>query len=127
MGLLNDSQRAALAATRARAWTRPFTVKSIVEAPATDPDYYDVPSLSSGAQVLYGDWNWEPESGAVGSAGGPIERSRLTLNTSIIYTGAIVMGAGCRLIVDGIECGITAISAYYESSEIVVQAVRVRE
>jgi len=123
MGFLTPAQIALLKTVRKKAWNQAFTVfTQTITAPGTD--YYDEPGISSGTQVMSGDWVWRDQEENRGEAGGVIEHSDVRLATDIINSGALV-APGARLIVDGITCAIVKASPDPLGIEMLVSAVRV--
>lgn len=120
--LLSDEQRAAVQAVRQRNWTRPFTAERELRGLATGA--YSVPDITTTVTVMSGDWTWVDQVERRATAGGTVDKAKLLLGTNVLNSGALV-NAG-RVRVDGILCTITEASAFYDSGEVVIRAVRVQ-
>lgn len=123
-GFLTPAQTARIKAVRAKAWNRPFTVKSHTLADPDMQDYYDPAVIASGTQVLSGDYTWRDQQEMRGSPGGVMETADLILATDILNSGALVQ-SGVRLVVDGIEVSVSRATPYPGTGEIVIAAMRV--
>lgn len=122
MSGLTAAQKAAIKKQRAKAWTRPFDLKTYPAPP--DGDYYDEPVGSPTVVSLLGDYTWRDQMERRGAPGGVIDRSDLLLCTDMLHSGAMAHPQA-RLVVEGHEYAIKALTPYEDFGEVVVAGVRV--
>lgn len=123
MGFLNDRQKAAVKAVRAKGWNREFIIESRGAASGTS-EYYAAEFGAPVQQTVCGDWTFREEQDNSPSPGGVVGASTLMLTCDIDHFASIIAD-GARLIVDGVRYAVDKASSYPETGECVVVGKRV--